>query len=289
MQSSCTQLAAWGARTRGTDVDGGMIAGRNMDGECDLRRVTVSHFVIFAVEPSEKAAQRYVSLMWPGFVGTLSGLNEAGFYLMENAGLTGPGPVVDAMIPLSWTMREALASCGEQTTPGELLAFVQGYANSAGGSCGPGGILLAALPYREQAQPAWVLEGDRFGAALRVEGDVAPRLPQVLLASNHPRRYGVDPLAPELVFGQRPSFSSLWRYQAGAQKLEAWDRAGRAIGTAEMKELLQLVAQGTTEHAIVVRPNRLELEVALASMVAEPWDAPYRAWTKLSFAELFAR
>jgi hypothetical protein len=289
MQSSCTQFAAWGARTRGTDVAGGMIAGRNMDGECDLRRVTVSHCVLFAVEPSEAGERRYLSLMWPGFVGTLSGMNEDGFYAMENAGLTGPGPVVERMVPLAWTMREMLARCDGETTPAELLAAVARYRNAAGGLCGPGGLVFCAMPGAKAPVPAFVLEGDRFGEELRLPGEVAPRLPQVLLASNHPRRYGVDPLAPELVFGKRPSFSSLWRYQTGAQKLEAWDRAGRAIGTAEMKELLQLVAQGTTEHAILVRADRLELEVALASMDAEPWDAPYRAWTAFRFEELFAR
>ncbi|MEO6597417.1 MAG: hypothetical protein ABIP94_21960, partial [Planctomycetota bacterium] len=80
MRSSCTQFVCWGERTAGTDVGGGTIAGRNMDGECDLRRVTVSHFVMFAVTPSEPGQKRYVSMMWPGFVGTLSGFNEAGVH-----------------------------------------------------------------------------------------------------------------------------------------------------------------------------------------------------------------
>jgi len=38
MRSTCTQFACWGERTTGTDVKGGTIAGRNMDGEIDLRR-----------------------------------------------------------------------------------------------------------------------------------------------------------------------------------------------------------------------------------------------------------
>ncbi|MBK9385678.1 MAG: hypothetical protein IPN34_12785 [Planctomycetes bacterium] len=288
-QSSCTQFAAWGARTRGTDVDYGMIAGRNMDGECDLRRVTVSHCVIFAMEPGEPDSKRYVSIMWPGFVGTLSGLNEDGFYAMENAGLTGPGPVVERMVPLAWTMREMLAYSSGSSTAEDVLALAEPYRNSGGGFCGPGGLVFCAQPYRSSGLPAFVIEGDRFGERVRHVGYAAPHLPHVLLASNHPRRYGVDAGTPELVFDKRPSFSSLWRYQAGAQKLQAWHRARRAIGTREMKELLQLVAQGTTEHAIVVRPNQLELEVALASMAAEPWDAPYRAWTRFAFDELFER
>jgi hypothetical protein len=193
------------------------------------------------------------------------------------------------MVPLAWTMREMLARCDAETTPAELLAAVARYKNRAGGLCGPGGLVFCAMPCAQSRTPAFVLEGDRFGEQVRLPGEVAPRLDELLLASNHPRRYGVDPKEPELVFGKRPSFSSLWRYQAGAQKLEAWARTGRAIGTAEMKELLQLVAQGTTEHAILVRADRRELEVALASLDAEPWDAPYRPWTAFAFDELFTR
>ena len=89
MTSSCTQFAAWGDRTSNTDVAGGMITGRNMDGEVDIRKVTVSHFILFAVDPKEPEQKRYVSMMWPGFVATISGMNEEGFYTMENAGLTG--------------------------------------------------------------------------------------------------------------------------------------------------------------------------------------------------------
>ena len=70
---SCTLHNATGV-VQGSDVDGGLIAGRNMDGEVDLRKVTVSHFLLFAVEPSEPGQRRWVSAMWPGFVGTISGI-----------------------------------------------------------------------------------------------------------------------------------------------------------------------------------------------------------------------
>lgn len=35
----------------GSDVDGGIIAGRNMDGDLDVRKVTITHFLGFAHEP----------------------------------------------------------------------------------------------------------------------------------------------------------------------------------------------------------------------------------------------
>lgn len=287
MRSSCTQFVCWGDRTRGTDVDGGTIAGRNMDGEIDLRRVTVSHFVLFAVAPSEPGQHRFVSMMWPGFVGTLSGCNDAGVHCMENAGGTGPGPVVERLQPIGWTMREALARFDGAATPASFERLLAQHANAAGGACGPGCIVVFALP-SSAGLPGWVLEGDRFGHATRRPGDVAPFVPSAVMASNHHLVYGADPERSGRSFGREPSPSSAWRYEAGRHKLEAWARVGRAIGTAEMRELLQTVAHGTTEHSIVTRPDAREFDVAVASLQAEPWDAPYRQWTTFRFDELFA-
>lgn len=287
MRSSCTQFAAWGEQTKATDVGGGMVTGRNMDGEIDLRKVTVSHFLLFAIDPTEPGLKRYVSMMWPGFVGTISGFNEEGFYAMENAGLTGPGPTVERMVPFSWTMRQTLARLGATATPAEVQRLIDLCDNAAGGACGPGCITLVATPYVGQPRPAFLLEGDRFGDAIRFASDAAPLVSQTLVASNHHRLYGVDARRPEMVFDKNPSFSSLWRYEAGRHKLEAWSRTDHKIGTAEMQELLQTVAHGTTEYAIITRPNVLEFDVATASMDAELWDAPYRKWTTFRFDDLF--
>lgn len=287
MRSSCTQFAAWGARTRQTDVAGGMLTGRNMDGEVDLRKVTVSHFVLFAVEPSEPKQKRFVSMMWPGFVATISGINEDGFYAMENAGLTGPGGVVEDMVHFSWAMREALAKFGAGASAEQVQELVDSFDNSAGGACGPGCITLFATPYSGQDSPAFVLEGDRFGDSIRGDAEVFPYVPQAMLASNHHRKYGVSGRHSDAVFSKSIGFSSRWRYEAGSQKLDSWFREGKKIGTREMRELLQSVAHGTTEYSIITRPNAREFDVAVASMKAKPWDAPYRSWTKFQFTELF--
>lgn len=289
MRSSCTQFAAWGERTNSTDVDGGMITGRNMDGEIDLRRVTVSHFMLFAVDPSEDGQKRFVSMMWPGFVATISGFNEDGFYTMENAGLTGPGGVVNKLVPFSWAMRESLARLGADATAEDVQQLVDSFDNAAGGSCGPGCVTLFAVPFHGQDQPAFVMEGDRFGDRMRFAQDAAPNVPQALVASNHHRIYGVDELEPNQVFGKEVGFSSRWRYEAGMHKLAAWYRVGQSIGTKQMQELLQTVAHGTTEYAVITRPNQREFDVAVASMKAEMWDAPYREWTTFHFDELFTQ
>ena len=149
--------------------------------------------------------------------------------------------------------------------------------------------MIFAVPYKGQDNPAWVFEGDRFGDAVRVAEEVRPEIKNALVCSNHHRKYGFDPRRPDFVADKRPSFSSLWRYEAGMHKLEAWDRIDKRIGTLQMQELLQTVAHGTTEYSIITRPNNLEFDVAVASMKPEPWDAPYRKWTTFKFDELFSK
>lgn len=103
----CSQFVAWGSQTAGTDVASGTITGRNMDGEIDFRRITVTSFLIFAETPSAAEdgdnAARYVHFMWPGFVGSSSGFNERGIYVMMNDGMSTPnGPQMSGSTADDW-------------------------------------------------------------------------------------------------------------------------------------------------------------------------------------------
>jgi len=112
----CSQFVAWGAQTHSQQT----IAARNMDGEIEPRKITVSHLTMFLIDPSpEEIAQgtqpklficaririaylgrkRYVSIMWPGFIGTLTGINEYGLYGMMDTGHTYDGPAVHNLRP----------------------------------------------------------------------------------------------------------------------------------------------------------------------------------------------
>ncbi len=287
--SGCTQFAFWGEATRESELAGGLIAGRNMDGEVDLRKVTVSHFLLFAVDPSEPGRRRWVSAMWPGFVGTITGLNEEGLYGMENAGGTGPGPVVEGLTPCSWVQRSILENAGGESSPETIGRAIDAFRSPGGGTFGAGSIILWAVPFRGQAAPAFVSEGDRFGTAIRRPGEAAPTYPWAIMAANHYMAYGVDPDRPGFYFGKEASFSSLWRYEAGRHALEAWARQEKPLGVAEMRRLLQTVAHGTTEHSVVFRANEMALDVAVDDLETDLWDAPYQAWVTFSFEELFDR
>ncbi|MBC8180394.1 hypothetical protein H8E88_04645 [candidate division KSB1 bacterium] len=287
--SSCTQFAFWGERTKGGETNGGLIAARNMDGECDVRKVTVSHFLLFAVDPAESGRKRWVSAMWPGFVGTISGINENGLYSMENAGGTGSGPVVTGIVPCSWVQRLILETASNNATPESILKLMENFKSEGGGITTPGSIILWAVPYDNQQSPAFVFEGDRFGGVMRLPTDVRPTDPFNIMATNYHLKYGFDHEQPSYSFGRRVSFSSLWRYEAGKNLLEAWSRQGRQLGIDDAKRLLKTVAHGTTEYAVIFSANDKKIFVAVDDLKTDMWDAPFMDWIEFGFDELFEK
>mmetsp|Transcript_33010 Transcript_33010/g.71290 ORF Transcript_33010/g.71290 Transcript_33010/m.71290 type:complete len:268 (-) Transcript_33010:41-844(-) len=147
--------------------------------------------------------------------------------------------------------------------------------------------LAAPFTPSQTSPPAFVYEGDRYGGRMRVPGELRPTTHQGIMASNHYWSYHVDPRIPAQCNGQEASFSSLWRYEAGQDLVEALLRTGERFGTATMRRLLQTVSHGTTEHSVIVRPNAMEIDVAFANATASAWDAPYLDWTTFHFKELF--
>lgn len=285
--SSCTQFAFWSEQTEDSELKGGLIAARNMDGECDVRKVTVSHFLLFAIDPSEPERKRWFSAMWPGFVGTISGINEDGVYSMENAGGTGPGTVVNSIVPCSWVQRYVLEKEGSSATNESILKLMQDFKCEGGGITTPGSIILWAVPYKNQPVPAFVYEGDRFGGAMRMPDDVRPVEPTNIMATNHHKVYGYDSDQPDRSFGIPVSFSSLWRYEVGRNMLEAWSRQGKPLGVAEAKQLLQTVCHGTTEYSVIFLANERKILVAVDDLRTDMWDAPFMQWKQFDFEDLF--
>ena len=155
----CSQVVIWGELTgggSGLPGSGSVIGGRNMDGEIDLRKVTASHSVLIATErdphplpppPAASAAPpascapasssfRTISLMWPGLVGTLTGVNETGLYLCENAGETAPGSgLVSGLVPVGCVQLEALRRLdarGGRLGPHQAQTFLQQFVSDRG-------------------------------------------------------------------------------------------------------------------------------------------------------------
>jgi len=251
--------------------------------------VTVSHFLVYAVDPSESGRKRWVSTMWPGFVGTISGINEEGLYSMENAGASGPGPVPSGVVPCSWIQRIILEKQGSDASPESVLKMMKPFACSTGGLTAAGSIILWAVPYEGQEAPAFVYEGGRAGFAMRRPADVRPFSPTSIMASNHHLVYGFNPDQPGESLGSPVSFSSRWRYETGMQTLEAWSRHRRSLGIDEAIRLLQQVAHGTTEYSVIFLANERRLLIAVDDLEADLWDAPYTNWIDFHFDELFEK
>ncbi len=288
--SSCTQFAFWGRNTQTSELASGLIAARNMDGECDIRKVTVSHFLLFAIAPADPDRKRWFSAMWPGFVGTISGINEDGLYSMENAGPSGPGPVVGGIVPCSWVQRHILETAGADATPKSILQIMQSFACEGGGVTTPGSIILWATPNQGQEYPAFVYEGDRNGGAMRLPANVRAIDPDNIMASNHHKIYGCLPGETDICFGKKVTGSTLKRYNDGIKLLEDWANKKRIdLGLSDAIQCLQTAAHGTMEYSIIFEANKKRILVAVDDLAADTWDAPFKKWTAYQFDDLFMK
>lgn len=106
--SSHTQFDLWEEQTKGTELNRGLGTAQNMDGECNAHKVTISHFLLFAVDPPESGHRGWFSAMWLGFVDILSSINEEGLYSIENVGSAGTGQVVSGLTPCTWIQRHII-------------------------------------------------------------------------------------------------------------------------------------------------------------------------------------
>lgn len=293
--ASCSQFVFWGESVDAKELHSGTIAGRNMDGEIDVRKLTVTHLVVFAIEPTEQHLSKYAHVLWPGFVGASSGFNEFGQFLMENAGCNPPGASAAHTFLLrdlisGWLLR---GESEKQTIPSEFLhKAIEPFKSSAGGACVNGCILIHAEPNRGgRDAPGFVYEGDRNGGEVRLAATsgIRPAVSDGFMATNHFLQYKFDPAHPDQCNGSPVSFSSLARYWTGGNRMEGIARGspgGLRVNTEEMKRLLQATAHGSTEHSIIFRPNMMTGELAVAR-VNGVWDAPYLEWQRFSFKELF--
>lgn len=100
---SCSSFAAWGRATRG----GRLIHVRNLD--WNIHAGIQDFAVVFVVRPSGKHA--FVNLGWAGFIGTLTGINDA----QLSVGQIG-AETLDATFrgePMAFVMRRVLEEAGD--------------------------------------------------------------------------------------------------------------------------------------------------------------------------------
>jgi len=274
-----------------------LIVGRNMDGEIDTFKVTVSHLVVFAIVPSN--GYPYISVMWPGYVGTLSSVNSEGFYGMMNVGTNPSNLLISNNYPISWVMRQVMINSRYNSSPSDIQNIINKYAGVSGGACGTGCIFVfAKYNYNNSVTPAMVYEGNHLGGELRLPGEIQYPYENNnnIMASNHFLKFGVKDFEVGSYvqnWDEIVSASSFWRYTAGANCVENWASLGKKIGLAEMIRLLETVCHGATEHSIIVFPkpnNSSNVYIAVADMRVSSkmaWEGPFRDFKMFNFHEFF--
>ena len=273
---SCSSVSVWGHWTPG----GELILGRDMDGENDLRKATVLHVLIFAIEPASPDKKRWVSVMWPGFIGTYSGMNEDGVGVFTHKGDTDADPSITGLRPKALIVREILEKVDGVDTINKVEKIIKSHAVESGGALGVGNNLHVVSPYVGQKHPAAIFEDDYYGGAIRYPGEVPPTDPHCLVCCNTFLKYKVPSPQP-----------TRWgrRYHDLIDKLAAFAAYHRTIGMTEMIDLLQTSGHRRTEHSIIFRPNRMIIALAYEDLVQGIREAPLCQWTSYQWEELFVR
>src|SRR5690606_20218262 len=171
-----------------------------------------------------------------------------------------------------------------------VLSKINHFKSIPGGSCGSSCVLFVTKPVRYR-EPAFLYEGDFQGGLMRMPGQAIPKLPSVLVASNHFHIYGVDPdIGPSYNFGKQVYYNTLQRYGSGSDKVLSLSRTAHGQGDEKrIIELLRTAAHGTTEHSVLYHPRngKVVFSVSNADMKLLAWDAPYLDFIEYEFEELF--
>lgn len=300
-EPNCSQVIVWNSLT----ADKRIIAGRNMDGECDIRRVTVSTTFILAVNRMNQSKDyRYISLTWPGIIGTLSGVNETGLYCMENAGPSQIGGRIRGLTPVSYIATHVLRTIDARLATKHIVqsafeAFScdpmlnedqhvwptnQAKSELIGPVCGPGSVFVLITKVNNEGN-VFVLEADRYGGCIRTAMQASPYIPHCILATNHFLLYGSS--NDHENFDSNISSSSLHRYKNMCDHIE-----GKVdhFNLQDIRTVLQSACEGRTEHALEVEielNGNITIHIHLAASEFGLWYAPFRSALTIQFDDLF--
>jgi len=283
----CTSAIAWGNLTENDELAGGLIHGKNMDGENDRRKVTVNSLLVIATDPGP-GAKRTVGIDWPGFIGTFSGMNEDGLVLVPHSSPSIPDWNATDLVPTNFLFMDTLRSESD-------VAGAWAYWEKANGTRTGGNNAGVSAPYGNGtgSVPA-AFETDSYGGAVRGPGVVEPD-DCLLIANNFYLYRGAYPPAVERVDGYHAEVRPTdYRYQNLLALLDSYRKEGRTIGTPEMIALMQSASvseeyQGTTEYTFIAYPDAGAFAVAKEDLAAGILDAPFAEFAHFDFDEVFER
>lgn len=285
----CTSAIAWGNLTQNDELAGGVIHGKNMDGEVDLRKVTVNSLLIIATDPGP-GAKRTVGIDWPGFIGTFNGMNEDGLVLVPHSSPSIPDWNATDLVPTNFLFMDTLRNQSK-------VAGAWAYWQEENGTRTGGNNAGVSAPYRNGTGSVPVaFETDSYSGATRGPGTVEPDDPDCLFIANNFYLYqGAYPPAVERVDGYHAEVRPTdYRYRNMLALLDGYRKEGRTIGTPEMIMLLQAASvseeyRGITEYSFIAYPDAGAFAVAKEDLAAGVLDASFANFTHFDFDEVFER
>lgn len=245
---NCSAFVAWGAL-----APDGPVVGRNMD--FGYHPVLVAnHLLIYNERLGEKRA--WVSLTFPGIIGAITGVNEAGvcvFTLDANAALVDlskADPSRKGMLPRLLECRRILEEVGLDDPAHEGLRLLEGVPTRWGQN-----IFVAGPRVADDPGTSGVIERSVGGTALRT-------------AADDPVAAGVEGLACTNHFRRLTKPASCDRYSTIVARMRKLKAAGSTLDENEAFRLLWDVKQKyMTLQAVVVEPKTRDISLRL---IAEP-------------------
>ncbi|MFC1515243.1 hypothetical protein ACFL7E_00635 [Thermodesulfobacteriota bacterium] len=286
----CTNASFWGNWTDNPEMQKGLIVGKNMDGENDLRKITINSLLVVAVEPeSGSGRKKFIGIDWPGFLGTQNGMNEDGLILTPQAAVTMPDWDAIDFLDYSLLYRETLE---ESAT----ITDMENYWSNRVHTKISGFNTAVSTPYLQgqMADPSVTFETDSFGGTIRGPLDFTPNGPYAILTTNHFFKYSGDRPAAVSITGTYRSelHGDNYRYLAMLELMDQFRQQGETVGTLEIIEILKAVSvteqyRDITEWSFIGYPNKKMFAVAKEDLKNKILNAPYAEYITFSFDEVF--
>jgi len=248
---SCSSAVFWGDKTANTELNNGLIHGKNMDGENDYRKITVNDLLIVPVESESSNTQRFIGINWPGFIGADMGMNESGLILAPHSVLSRPDWDKTNMLGYDLLYRETLET---STTPQEAWTY---WTTTPTTRTGGFNTAVSGKYLTSADDPSLTFEVDSYGGETRDPMFMSPVSPYDILTTNTFFKYqGANPGA--LLPGSYHASieEDNYRYKAMLEKLNEFENAGQTIQTEQMIEILKAASRtaqysGITEYSFI--------------------------------------
>lgn len=272
---ACSSISGWGTGT----PDGKLVFARNLEfgAPGDMLEQTP---LIIAYNPCGLFRHAWVSIAWPGYIGCLTGMNEAGIGAALNLG--NAQPELDELllntdgvyigIPLwyssiTFTLRKALEQWPPLWSWHDPLTHIYRMVrrNPVAGSFDIHVVAPATVAALTGGLPAAIIECTNRGAALRTAADNIATEPilntdHFLIVTNHHRKL-VEPVPCR-------------RYERLVELLNETTTLDIATALAYEQEVAQRSAPFNTAYRIGFMPDVRELWVCFAQNSVSAADAP---------------